>query len=238
MIQTLIVEDDPMVAKFNRLYLEKVEGFKAAAAVENVEEAWKYLNGRDIDLILLDIYMVKKTGMEMLKDLRKTGSPVDVIVITAADDKETVQDALRYGAVDYLIKPFHFERFQEALRRYRYQQDIIKKEEPVTQKDLDPFFQHQPALQSKETDLPKGLTPLTFSRIAEVVESFHEEAFSAGDVAEHTGISQVSVRKYLHYLVDQDVLGMDVIFQATGRPLHQFRLKPGKLEMVQRFQAK
>ena len=73
-----------------------------------------FLKDHQVDLILLDVYMGKETGLDMLVELRKADDPVDVIVITAANDKESVQTALRYGAVDYLIKPFSFERFQDA----------------------------------------------------------------------------------------------------------------------------
>ncbi|MDQ0298128.1 response regulator of citrate/malate metabolism [Salibacterium salarium] len=236
MIKTLIVEDDPMVAKFNRVYVEKVEGFEPVGTITDVKQAWDFLKENTVDLILLDVYMKNTTGLEMLMEMRKTGSPVDAIVITAANDNQSIQTALRYGAVDYLIKPFHFDRFKESLLRYRHKQEIIEKGESVTQADLDPFLLQSQRV-SSSVELPKGLTTLTFSHIAKQILKKKQEAFSAADIADKTGISQVSVRKYLHYLVDSDVLETDVIYQSTGRPLHQYRLNPEKAEFIQSLQV-
>ena len=115
MIDVLIIEDDPMVAKFNSIYLKSIPGFTLAGLLGMWKKGRNFLNNHQVDLILLDVYMGTITGLDMLVELSKAGDPVDVIVITAANDKESVQTALHYGAVDYLIKPFSFERFQDAL---------------------------------------------------------------------------------------------------------------------------
>lgn len=239
MIKVLIVEDDPMVAKFNRVYVEKVDGFEAAGVVHNVSEAWEFLKREEVDLLLLDVYMSKTTGLDMLMELRKSGSPIDVIIITAANDNYSVQTALRYGAVDYLIKPFDFERFRESLLLYKKKQALINEAEAVSQQELDPFLLNREREESegKASSLPKGLTPITLARIAKQIKAWQERKFSAKDIAEATGISRVSVRKYLHYLVDIDVLEADVIYQSTGRPLHQFRLRIEKIDVINTFMA-
>ena len=115
MINVLIVEDDPMVAEFNKRYLNQVEGFKLKAVARSFEEAIEVLKTKDIQLILLDIFMPGLSGLELLSQIRKTDSEVDVIIVSAACDIQTIKKALKYGAVDYLIKPFEFERFNSAL---------------------------------------------------------------------------------------------------------------------------
>ncbi|MGY4688817.1 response regulator [Salibacterium sp. K-3] len=231
MIRILIVEDDPMVAKFNRMYAEKVEGFETAGVVENVDQAWTFLAQQEVDLILLDVYMEQTSGLDMLRDLRKNDTPVDVIVITAADDNKSVQTALRYGAVDYLIKPFEFERLQEALRRYHRQQKMMQQENQVSQKDLDPFLLHDSEHSAVAAELPKGLTSLTLSRITEAVLAV-SSPFTAADIAEAAGISQVSVRKYLHFLAERGFMEADIRYQSAGRPIHQYQVSPDQLEML------
>src|SRR5690625_6075868 len=112
MINVLIIEDDPMVAKFNAIYLESIPGFSVAHIAASAEEGWSVYQTTKVDLILLDVYMEEKTGLELLKDFRTADDPVDVIIISAANDKQSVRTALQNGAIDYLIKPFTFERFQ------------------------------------------------------------------------------------------------------------------------------
>ena len=67
-----------------------------------------------VDLLLLDLYMPEMSGVELLAELRRKGCNADAVFITAANDAPHIQDALRLGAVDYLIKPFRYERFEEA----------------------------------------------------------------------------------------------------------------------------
>ena len=70
MIRVMIVEDDPMVAEFNKRYLEQVQGFKLMATTGSVDEAIMKLEKLEIDLILLDIFMPGRLGLELLTYLR------------------------------------------------------------------------------------------------------------------------------------------------------------------------
>lgn len=82
----------------------------------SVEEAKKYIAEQAIDLILLDVYMQESNGLDLLSFIRETGVNIDVIVISAASDMNSVKKAMNFGAVDYLIKPFHFNRFLRPSR--------------------------------------------------------------------------------------------------------------------------
>lgn len=71
MINVMIVEDDPMVAEINKQYLSKMDGFRLAAQASSVDEAIRLLGKEDIQLILLDIFMPGKQGLDLLAYLRK-----------------------------------------------------------------------------------------------------------------------------------------------------------------------
>ena len=238
MINVLIIEDDPMVAKFNAIYLESIRGYSLAGIAGNAEEGWIFYQSNKVDLILLDVYMGGKTGLELLRDFRRATNPVDVIIITAANDKESVQTALRYGAVDYLIKPFSFERFQEALLQYAQKHQVMKDNENVSQEEIDTFLLKSEKPKSTVLELPKGLTVRTFTTIVKQIIKRQRGAFSAADLAEETGISRVSVRKYINHLVEKDMLTVDIVYQETGRPLHRFILKPEKIDILQTISRK
>ncbi|MDV6379506.1 response regulator [Sporosarcina sp. GW1-11] len=233
MIQVLIIEDDPMVAKFNAIYLESISGFSVAGFAKNIEEGREFLRLSHVDLILLDVYMKGPTGLELLMELRKEGDSVDVILITAANDKATVQQALRYGAVDYVIKPFTFERFQNALLQFKKQFHLMNRQEQISQEEIDNLLQTSNRKDRKTFEPPKGLTKITLSRIVKQIIAWEGKTFSATELAEKTGISSVSARKYLHYLVEQKLIDADVIYQETGRPLTNYFLKPEKVDILQ-----
>ena len=93
MIRVLIIEDDPMVAEFNKRYLQEVKGFTLAGIVHTVKAAMEYLKSEQVDLILLDVYMPGATGLELLRFIREKNILIDVILITAAADKENIQTA-------------------------------------------------------------------------------------------------------------------------------------------------
>lgn len=233
MIQVLIIEDDPMVSKFNGIYLESIPGFAIVGFAKNVEEGRKFLQSSSVDLILLDVYMKGQTGLELLMELRKEDNLVDVILITAANDKDTVQQALRYGAVDYLIKPFTFERFQSALLQFSKQFQLMNHQNEINQSEIDDLLHTADRKDSHEFDLPKGLTKTTLSRIVKQIIASQGMAFSTAELAVNIGISSVSTRKYLHYLVEQKLIDSDIVYQETGRPLTNYQLLPQKVDVLQ-----
>ena len=73
--------------------------------------------------------MQQENGLDLLPGLRELGEKTDVIIISSASDVNTVQKALHYGVVDYLIKPFQFSRFKEALSHYRQQSQLLAQRE-------------------------------------------------------------------------------------------------------------
>src|SRR5574344_1076997 len=126
MIHTIIVEDDPMVAQIHRQYLEKLNGFNIDGIFFFCNRALDYLEKHPNDLIILDIYMPTMTGLQLLRKLRSIGIKSSVIMVTAAMETKVIGDALELGIVDYLIKPFSYERFHEASSRYLSKRQLLK----------------------------------------------------------------------------------------------------------------
>ena len=236
MIRVLIIEDDPMVAEFNKRYLQEVKGFTLAGIVHTVMAALEYLKFEQVDLILLDVYMPGGTGLDLLRYIREKNILSDVILITAASDKENIQTALRYGAVDYLIKPFEFERFNQALIQYKEKYHFFANNQVLRQVDLDGriLSTDQKLLSESIDDLPKGLTSSTLESILNVIQSKDNSQFSTDEISEITLISRVSVRKYLKYLSTLGVLE-ETLTYGIGRPGYLYRLKEDKLGQVNKF---
>ncbi len=221
MIRVLIVEDDPMVAEFNRRYLEKLEGFLLANTVRSAGEALAVLAEQKIDLILLDVYMPGMNGLELLAAIRQADQDVDVIVVSAASDNHTIKKALRYGAVDYLVKPFEFERFNRALAAYRDGVVFMKSQSVSNQTELDRRILHKELAQKPL--IPKGLDRNTLKTICQALEESQHDAFTTEEMANRIGISRVSMRKYLNFLRQLEVLELEVTYGSVGRPLYKYR---------------
>jgi CitB family two-component system response regulator MalR len=237
MIHVLLVEDDPMVAELNRLYVNRVEDFEVAASVRSAPEAQRVLRSRTVDLILLDIFMAGQSGLELMAEIRAQALDVDVIFVTAARDTQTINRTLQLGAVDYLIKPFEFERLKQALENYRETRMRMRKDNPVSQTELDNCLGRRPGGSRAEQPLPKGLDRVTLERVCSAVFAWPKQApwFTAEEIAGQVGLSRVSVRKYCEFLCGIKVLKMEHGYGSVGRPVHRFAVQKAHLKEAWRF---
>lgn len=235
MLNILIVEDDPMVAQINQQFIKKIDDQTSVDIVSNVKEAIKHIENKEIDLLLLDIYMPEENGLTFLKYIREQGYKIDAILITAATDVEDIQTAFRYGAVDYLIKPFDFERFQQSLLRYKKGLTFFNKTSSINQTDIDAEFLNKEIVdRDSELKLPKGVTEATLQVIIEKMKYFEENEFSTDDISKHVNISRVSVRKYLKFLTDIEVLEESLNY-GIGRPINFYKIKKDNLQYLKGY---
>lgn len=225
MIKVIIIEDDPMVRDINSKFLNKIEGFKLLTSTGDIREA-KEIIIRDMpQLILLDIFLPKGNGLELLKWLRREEMKCDVILITADRSIEAVEEAFRYGAIDYLVKPFTFQRFKEALSQYKCRLESMNTMKSVQQREIDRIILNSNESlkeEEEERELAKGLNQHTYVQIWEHIGSIHG-AFSADQVAEEVGLARVTVRRYLEYMLKEDKLEIELEYGKVGRPCHMYR---------------
>jgi CitB family two-component system response regulator MalR len=237
MIRVMLVEDDPMVAELNRIYVERVPGFKVVASARSAAEGLAALQAQPADLLLLDIFMAGQTGLDLMAEIRRLSFDVDVIFVTAARDTRTIGRALKLGAVDYLIKPFEFERLQQALQGYQETHRLVRVEQSLSQSELDAALSRRPRETGGSEELPKGLDRATLGRICQAILELPGERpwFTSEELAGQVGISRVSVRKYLEYLCGAKVLRMEPGYGGMGRPVHRFRLQRTREDELRRF---
>ncbi|WP_042273370.1 response regulator [[Clostridium] dakarense] len=222
MIEVMIVEDDPMVREINSKFLKRVEGFNLYKGVGNLTEAKKFINIRKPDLILLDVFLPNENGIDFLKWLRSEEIGVDVILITADKTIERVQEAFRYGAIDYLIKPFDFERFKEALIQFKERYYEFKKGDEIEQSALDKLISNNNLAQESE-GLAKGFNKYTYKSIWEEINKRDKEYFTSEELSEKIKVARVTVRRYLEYMEKEGQLEKLVEYGKVGRPQHKFR---------------
>ncbi|WP_243277796.1 response regulator [Clostridium yunnanense] len=211
-----------MVREINSKFLKRVEGFNLYKAVSNLGDAKKFISLKKPDLILLDVYLPKENGMDFLKWIRSEEIDIDVILITADKSIERIQDAFRYGVVDYLIKPFGFDRFKEALFQFKNRYYKFKKSSEIEQTDLDKLISSQNLSQSEE-EFAKGLNKYTYRAIWEEIEKRSYEDVTAEDLAEKLGIARVTVRRYVEYMEKEGKVEKLIEYGKVGRPQYKYR---------------
>lgn len=226
MLKILIVEDDPMVAKINKEFCERINHLKVVKHVKNVSHAEIFLKENTCDLILLDVYLPEKSGLDFLAELRNRNCFIPIILITASDEFDTLEKAYAYGVIDYLIKPFSFNRFNLALMKVIQFYDASKKSMRTDQSTLDNLFSidnnfTKGYIQSNENfqvQLPKGLSRLTFRKVFQAI-SQESEWFSTEAVAGRIDISRISTKKYIQYMIEIGYLVETMDYRHVGRPV-------------------
>jgi DNA-binding response OmpR family regulator len=118
-MRVLLVEDDRMIAKGLETALRQ-EGY-AVDAMGDGRSAAEALRTSRFDLVLLDLGLPQRDGIEVLRELRTRGDSTPVIIVTARDDVRNRIEGLDAGADDYIIKPFDLDevsaRMRSVLRR-------------------------------------------------------------------------------------------------------------------------
>lgn len=220
-IRVLIVEDDPMVMEINAQFLTRLSGFLLVGKASNGKEALTLIEELHPDLMLLDFFLPDKSGLALLHTIREKNVPMDVILLTANRDPKHIQEIFRAGVVDYIVKPFHFDRFQTALEQYRQTVQRFKENRPFEQSDLDSLTGiggNEP----KEELLPKGLNDRTLKQVLQFLDD-QSVPLSSEEVAAGTGLARVTVRRYLEYLEKKGEIVMEIQYGSVGRPINKYR---------------
>lgn len=222
MYRVLIVEDDPMVAMINEQYIGRNKKFKVAGICNNGKSALEFLNHQAVDLVVLDVYMPKMDGFETLCQIRKNKIPVEVIMVTAANDRESLEEALHLGIVDYLVKPFTYDRFQMALEKYIAQSNALRDVDKLNQKNIDFIIEN--AHKKSENLYPKGVQEKTMLLILEHLKNNPHKWLTGDDIAAEIGLTGVTVRRYMNYLAESGKVTGDMNYDTGGRPCMRYKI--------------
>ena len=224
MIRVLVVDDDFMVARLHSSVVARQPGYEVAGVASTGADALRAVAETKPDLVLLDIYLPDMTGLEVLRRLRESdGAAVDVIVISAARDLDTLRQALHGGVFQYLVKPFEIESLRRRLDEYAaHRADLSDLVEP-RQDDVDRVFRAQPGRGVQP--LPKSISADTIALVVQALERASDSGLSATECADATGLSRSSTRRYLEHLVGVGSAEVKPRYGVAGRPERRYRLR-------------
>jgi response regulator of citrate/malate metabolism len=221
-ITVLVVDDEPLTAEANRLYVERVPGFQVAGVAHSAAAALRFLRDRQVDLVLLDLYLPDMHGLDVCRSLRAAGVLGDVIAVTSARDLSVVRSAVAVGVVQYLIKPFTFATLREKLLRYaEFRSSTRGSGEAVCQREVDRVLSTLRG--TAQGTLPKGMSEATMEAVARVLRDY-PAGMSAQAVAAAIGVSRVTARRYLEHLVENGIARRVPQYGGPGRPELIYRL--------------
>jgi len=221
MTKVLIVEDDPMVAYINKNYVESVDGFEVVCIAKNENEAMAIVKNREVDLVILDIYLPKGDGISVLKEIRRIQARCDVIMVTASTEVDKIDNAFKYGVIDYLIKPFEYERLKKSLENYQARNYTLRGNTLINQADIDRLLISGNNL-TDET-IQKGLNRFTLNRVVSFIEKKGNSTLSTDELSVGVGVSKVTVRRYMDYLEKIGYVVQEIGYGSVGRPSYLYK---------------
>lgn len=225
MIRVIIAEDDPMVAQLTSQYLSSFPQLTVEGIFNNGPDALAYLNTHPADLAVIDVFMPMLDGLELLRNIRYRSIQTSVIMITAATEMSVVEEALRLGIEDYIIKPFSFSRLQEAVRKYLVKASLVKSSATADQAVVDQLLNNDFVLEHATQELRKGLSQKTLASIENLLRNNSQDAHTCESISLASGLSKVTVRHYLNYLIEVGRLDSSIDYETGGRPRVLYRLK-------------
>ena len=230
MVLAVIVEDDPMVMEINRQYMERIPEVRVVACCRNGNEALRFLSNHTVDILIVDMFMPQMTGIDLLRELRSRGNASDVIMVTADNSVKSIKEAMSLGITDYLIKPFEFERFRTAVQKCIAKRDLTSdsnsNESSLSQDEIDRLMQGDVLHITKTpTVLDKGIQASTLEVLIQCLSFAKEDSMDCEELANASGLSKVTVRRYMNYLIENDQAESITDYRTGGRPAIRYRIK-------------
>ena len=222
-IDVLVVDDDFMVARVHRAFVDRVEPFRVVGVAHTGEQAAHAVDALRPDLVLLDLYLPDVFGLDVIPRLRTAGHDCDVMVISAAREADAVRGAARHGVVDYLLKPFDFEDLRARLERYAVQRGRLLTAVVRSQADVDRVLAGA-AVPTAAGTLPKGMSVETAELIERTLRAA-EGSLSAAECATRAGVSRVSARRYLEHFHAIGSADVSLRYGNAGRPERRYRFR-------------
>ena len=127
-ISCIIIEDEPLALERAKGYIEKIPFLDLQGSFDNALDGLSYLKSSTVDLLFLDINMDELSGIQLLENVQFKG---DVIITTAYD--QYALKGYELNVTDYLLKPYSFERFLQAI-------DKIEQKTPAKNSEQDYLF--------------------------------------------------------------------------------------------------
>ncbi|MBM7633142.1 response regulator [Geomicrobium sediminis] len=225
MIRVLICEDDFRVANVHESLVSQFSSFECVGKASNVQAMMSQIREQTIDLILLDLYLPDGLGVEQILDVKSAAPNVDIIVITASDERDHVQKAIRYGVYDYIIKSHSFERLEKSLANYITYFNVMNRLAPFDQEHIDQLLERSLKPESSDfSDLPKGIDGMTLHHVQQLLKSM-VEGITAEEMGEKLGASRTTARRYLEYLIQLERAVAMPVYGVVGRPERKYFLK-------------
>ena len=194
MIRVCIVEDQTLVRQGFRSLLELTEDMKVVAEAHDGEEALSVIPKAKPDVVLLDVQLPKRNGIDVLKTLKEANQLPPTLILTTFDDDNLVLEGIRAGARGFLLKDVTLKQLTEAIRTLNAGGTLIKP--AITERVLRGLKQARPDFLS--LDPPDPLTERE-TEVLRLIVAGH----SNREIADAVGVSEGTVKNHVSSILSK-----------------------------------
>ena len=217
-LSVVIAEDDPKIAEIQSRFIDKIDGFEVVGIGNTIAESEEIIDVFQPDLVLLDVFFPDGNGVDLLWKIRRLYKNIDVIFITAAKEVGTLQEAIRGGAFDYVLKPMTFSRFQSTLEKFFKHRHQLEEITDLDQTEVDKIIHPVQEFAQVDERMPKSINRLTLEKVEDEVSKIDNAGVNAEVIGLQIGISRTTARRYLEFLVAKGTVKPSLVYGSVGRP--------------------
>jgi DNA-binding NarL/FixJ family response regulator len=194
MIEIVLVDDQTLVRSGIRGLLELTDDIRVTAEAVDGEQALSVIVATKPDVVLLDLRMPKRSGIEVLKILAESGTIPPTILLTTFDDDEALLEGMRLGAKGFLLKDISLERLTDAIRCVASGSTLFRP--VITEKILQGLKDKAPSFPT--LDLPERLTDREHEILGLMTTGFNNR-----EIAEAIGLSEGTVKNHVSSILSK-----------------------------------
>lgn len=215
-MKCLVVSDIEASREEKVQFLHEMNLFSSVGSASSADQAKMKLRKYTYGIILLDLVSSIDANMDLLKWIRAEKIFVCVIMISAENSVSYISEAFSYGVSDYILKPCTSMRFREGAMRAVSKRECLLQYQSMTQEEIDHCISHSVYI-APDDNAKKGISNETFSFVRGVISN-REDGFTVADIATSTGLSRITVRKYLDRMCENGMLRAELNYGDVGRP--------------------
>ncbi len=219
-MKCLVVSDIEASAEEKTQFLHDLHLFSSVASATTAEQAIQKLKKYAYGIVILDLGPTKEDNMNLLKQIRDDKIFVCVIMLSAENSVTYISEAFGYGVSDYLLKPTNCNRLSEAANRSVTKRECLLQYQTMTQDEIDQCITHN-VFVTPSNDKSKGICNETLQFVKNIVAK-KQGSFTAADIAQETGLSRITIRKYMELMRESGMLETELEYGEVGRPQKRY----------------
>lgn len=188
MIRVCLVEDQTLVRQGIKTLLELVDDIDVVGEAKDGEEALRVIPASKPDVVLLDMCLPKRNGLEVMKELKQSGSPPPILILTTFDEDKFIIGGLQAGAKGYLLKDVSLDQLTSAIRTLAGGGTLVNP--AITQRLLN-------NIDRIRCDFPSVKTPERLSWREIEILRLVARGYSNREIAEALTIAEGTVKNYI-----------------------------------------